>query len=98
DRVDVVSVAKYRAGHFDQLPHDGLLAAAGVRRYSTRLEKTRLGVAFHDGPLQVRPAQVETEVSRHGAYSAAGERVACGWDRDSSGSDPAGRAWNNRRT
>src|SRR6266568_717919 len=75
NRLDAFDVAKDGSCNCKQLPHHALLAAGRVGRKPARFQKARFPVALDDRPLQIRPAHVKTEVTRHGAYSAADEPI-----------------------
>ena len=67
DRFDPIEVAKDAARDIAQLPDHALLAFVRVGRQPAGFQKARLHVALDDSPLQIRPAHVETEVTRHSA-------------------------------
>ena len=67
DRFDPIELAKDAARDIAQLPDHALLAFVRVGRQPAGFQKARLHVALDDSPLQIRPAHVETEVTRHSA-------------------------------
>src|SRR5437879_13826219 len=99
DRLDAFHVGDDRPCHAEQLANHALFAVARVGRQDSCLQKPWFDVPFNDGPLQIRPAYVKAEVTRHGAYSAADEPVLASRASADSGPRPAdGHAAGDRKS